>query len=388
VRLGVYSDEVYLREGLEAGRRISTDEAFPLFACAVGEHFDEVVLFGRTLRANAPADNVLPRGVELVELPHYRSLRQPSDVLRAAAGTVAAIWRGLHRVDLVWVLGPSPFGLVLIVLAVLRRKRVALGVRQDTLAYYRGRLPSRRWLPALAAVWGMDRVYRLLARRLPTTVVGSELARGYGSPRPSVLPMTVTLVLARDVAAGPAERDWTGPIELLTVGRIDPEKNPLLLVEALARLEREEPGRYLLRWVGRGPLEEAVRRRADELGVAARLELCGYVPFGPALLDLYRSAHAFVHVSLTEGVPQVLLEALACATPVVATEVGGVPAALDDGGAGLLVPPADRDALVEAVRRLGADGDLRDRLVSRGLELARSATLEVETDRVARFLRA
>jgi glycosyltransferase involved in cell wall biosynthesis len=198
--------------------------------------------------------------------------------------------------------------------------------------------------------------------------------------------MTVTLVAARDVATAPPERSWARPIELLAVGRVDREKNPLLLVEALARLEREEPGRYVLRWAGRGPLEEAVRRRTQELGVGGRVELLGYVPFGPALLELYRQAHVLVHVSLTEGVPQVLVEALACGTPIVATDVGGVRAALDGGLAGLLVPPADLDALVQAIRLIGDDGELRARLVARGLELAREATLEVEADRVARFL--
>ncbi|WP_131770380.1 glycosyltransferase, partial [Candidatus Protofrankia californiensis] len=195
--------------------------------------------------------------------------------------------------------------------------------------------------------------------------------------------MTVTLVSARDVAVAVPQRDWTGPVELLAVGRIDLEKNPLLLVEALARLQRERSDRYVLRLVGRGPLEDAVRRHAHRLGVDRRIVFGGYVPFGPALLQLYRRAHILVHVSLTEGVPQVLIESLACGTPVVATDVGGVRTALDAGRAGLLVPPSDVQGLVDAVNRLVDDGDLRDRLVARGLEIARAATLEAEADRVA-----
>jgi glycosyltransferase involved in cell wall biosynthesis len=385
-RLGIYSDDVCWLEETSSGRRISTDQAFLLFACAVGERFDRCVLQGRTDHADESAEYVLPSGTQLVELPHYESLRRPREVLRATAGTVIRLWRGLLHVVGVWVLGPNPFGVVLIALALVRRRRVALGVRQDTIAYYRSRLPNRRWTPALVVVWGMDRLYRLLARRLPTTVVGTGLARSYGETRPSVLPITVTLVRMHDVAREPPVRDWMGQIELLTVGRIDTEKNPLLLVEALARLEQEQPGRYLLRWVGRGPLEQAVSRRARTLGVEERIELQGYVPFGPALLDLYRRAHVFVHVSLTEGVPQVLVEALACGTPVVATDVGGVSAALDRGDAGLLVPPGNVELLVEAIGRLVENSELRSRLVVRGLELARGMTLEAEADRVARFV--
>ena len=134
-------------------------------------------------------------------------------------------------------------------------------------------------------------------------------------------------------------------LDLLTVGRIDAEKNPLLLVGALADVERARPGRFRLRWAGVGPLADEVRRRADELGIGDRIELLGYVPFGPELLAEYRRAHVFLHVSLTEGVPHVLVEALSSGTPIVATDVGGVRAALDDGAAGLLVPPDDAAAL-------------------------------------------
>jgi glycosyltransferase involved in cell wall biosynthesis len=94
----------------------------------------------------------------------------------------------------------------------------------------------------------------------------------------------------------------------------------------------------------------------------------------------------FAHVSLTEGVPRVLFEALACAAPVVATDVGGVRSALDDGQAGLLVPPHDAPALVEAIERIVKDEPLRDRLVDRGLKLARERTREVQAARVAAFI--
>ena len=155
----------------------------------------------------------------------------------------------------------------------------------------------------------------------------------------------------------PVKRDWEGEITLLTVGRVDREKNPLLLVECMAAMDQAEPGRYRLQWVGDGPLVEAVRERAATLGVESRIDQLGHVPFGPRLLELYRRAHVFVHVSLTEGTPQVLVEALASGTPVIATDVGGVRRALDGGRAGVLVPPGDRDALAGAIGRMCADPD-------------------------------
>ena len=121
--------------------------------------------------------------------------------------------------------------------------------------------------------------------------------------------MTVTLVRAADVLPKIPERDWSGELELRTVGRLEQEKNPFLLIDILAELERREPGRYRLTWIGRGPLESEFAERTATAGLDSQVELAGYVPFGAELLDRYRRAHTFVHVSLTEGVPQVLIEA-------------------------------------------------------------------------------
>lgn len=385
-RLGIYLDDVYWVFEEPGRSRISTDRSFLLFLCEVGERFDRLTLFGRTVHGDAPSDYVLPPEVELVELPHYANLRRIFAVLGAAGGSLSRFWRGLDRVDTLWIFGPHPFAVAFVVLGAVRRKRIFLGVRQDSVKVYQARLPGLRWAPAILVVRMLDGIYRLFARKLPTTVQGAELAASYRGSRTNVLTATESVVRAIDLAPRSPGRDWSGEVELLTVGRLEPEKNPLLLVEALARLERERPSRYRLTWVGRGPLDDEVRQRASELGVLDRIEFHGYVPFDGGLLDLYRRAHMFVHVSLSEGMPKVLIEALACATPIVATDVGGVRSALADGSVGLLVPADDLDALVEAILRISEDPQLREGLVARGLELVTDLTLEAEVERVASFL--
>jgi glycosyltransferase involved in cell wall biosynthesis len=383
VRLGVYIDAQY-RE--DAGRVLTNFETLPFlsFGTEVAKDFDALVLFGRA----APEDEAEQRdiahevpGAELAPLPFYPSLADLGAVAAAFARLPGALWRGLGRVDVVWCFGPHPFSLLLALLGLARRKRVVLGVRQDTMRYFRARLRGRAGRPLLGPLWVLDALWRALGRRVPVTVVGEELERAYGGPRPGVLPMQISLVRDADVAAEP--RAWApGPVvELLTVGRIDVEKHPLLLVDALADLGPA----FRLTWVGTGPLAGAVAERARERGVA--VELPGFVPPGPALVARYRAADAFVHVALTEGVPQVLVEAMATGLPVVATAVGGVRAALHGGEAGLLVPPDDRAALVAAVRRLVADGAGRERRAAFALGLARERTLEAEAGRVARWLR-
>jgi glycosyltransferase involved in cell wall biosynthesis len=390
-RLGVYQDGPFRLVRTEDGMRVAPDPVdapFLRFAAEVADQYGSFVLFARVVPSDdADTRLLLPAGVDVVELPDYGSLRRLPSVGRAAVRTAVAFWRGLSHVDAVWAFGPHPFEFLLVALAALRGKPVAIGVRQDTPAYFRARLPSPRWKPVLAVVGVMDVLHRLIARRVPATVVGQANAERYSRGRARVLTMTPSLVRAEDVVEELPERDWSGRLDLLTVGRIDPEKNPFLLLDVVAELERARPGRFRLRWVGVGPLADDLRSRAAELGLSAHFELVGYVPFGPELLAIYRSAHMFVHVSLTEGVPQVLAEAHASGTPVVATDVGGVRLAVEHGRAGLLVPPSDAAALTTAVLRLADDAELRAQLAERGLELTRGRTLEAEAARVAAFLR-
>ena len=132
-------------------------------------------------------------------------------------------------------------------------------------------------------------------------------------------------------------RSYDGELQVLNVGRLDPEKNPLLLADVLARLRENDP-RWRLVVCGDGPLQDALAERLAALGLSEHADLRGYVTFDGGLLDAYRSSHAFLHVSWTEGFPQIMFEAFAGGLPVVGTAVGGVAEGVGD--AALLIPPA------------------------------------------------
>jgi glycosyltransferase involved in cell wall biosynthesis len=380
VRLAVYTDYVYTREG----DVLFAERAFALFLAHLAELLDDLVLVGRLSPEPRRTDYRLPPGIELVALPHHRGLLvSPRSTTRALVGSIKPVWELLPSVDAIWLLGPHPLVPVLAALATLRHRPFVLGVRQDTPRYVRRRHPRSR-----AAWWAADLLTGLnlaLARLAPTIVVGPELARRYRHAR-RLLPIVVSLVTNEDIVTldEALARSYEGELRALSVGRLETEKNPLLLADVAASLSSNGlPWR--LEVCGEGPLHGALAARLAELDVAARVELAGYVPLGRELFERYRAAHALLHVSWTEGVPQVLYEAFAAGLPVVATDVGGVAEAVGD--AALLIPAGDADAAARALARISSDPELRERLVERGLALVRGHTRDAEARRVASFMK-
>ena len=135
---------------------------------------------------------------------------------------------------------------------------------------------------------------------------------------------------------------------LLAVGNLVPEKDHALALAALA----EVPDATLL-VVGDGPLRDALEQDARARGIGARVRFTGGVP-QPALIEYYNAADALVLTSRREGMPNVVLESLACGTPVVATRVGGVPEVIVDPAAGRLAAEATAGAVAAALRALFA----------------------------------
>ncbi len=140
------------------------------------------------------------------------------------------------------------------------------------------------------------------------------------------------------------------------VGRLTEAKGFEHLLEAAARAGEISLQVVLL---GDGPRLEAMAKRAEDLSITDRVHFLGR---RDELENVYPAMDIFVLSSLREGSPNVLLEAMACGLPVVATSVGGVPELIDDDVEGLLIPPGDSDALAGAFRRLAADPSLRHRL--------------------------
>jgi glycosyltransferase involved in cell wall biosynthesis len=160
-------------------------------------------------------------------------------------------------------------------------------------------------------------------------------------------------------------RPSLGRFEIFTLGQLSPAKGYPILIDAVGRLVKCGNSAVRLRIAGggaeRGPLEQHIKK----LGLERNVELLG--PCSQARVhELYRETDLFALASFAEGVPVVLMEAMAMEIPCLATWITGIPELIRHGEDGWLVPPSDSEALAEAIALLIADPELRERLGKAG----------------------
>ncbi len=181
-------------------------------------------------------------------------------------------------------------------------------------------------------------------------------------------------------------RDEPEQFELICVGRLVPAKGQHILISAMELLARQ--GRnILLRLVGDGPDRPSLEAQVARLGLRERVIFEGAVN-QDRIRDLYGRADLFVLASFAEGIPVVLMEAMAMEIPCVTTFITGIPELIRDQVDGLLVAPSGIEELAEAIGRLMDDAELRRRLGKQGrLRVMDRYDLNRNTMRLAEIFR-
>jgi glycosyltransferase involved in cell wall biosynthesis len=168
----------------------------------------------------------------------------------------------------------------------------------------------------------------------------------------------------------PVERqNRTPPIRLLMIGRLIPRKNINLLFEALPKVQAKYSFRVQI--VGDGPERKALEQKVEKGKLAFLVDFVGSVPYGK-LIDYYNEADVFVHCSEAEGMPLVVLEAMACGLPIVGTKVQGIEDLIEHGQNGYLFEPGDTDILAKYLSHIIDMKDLRASMGKQSLHMVQS----------------
>ena len=299
--------------------------------------------------------------VPLVPRPHepVRGVRTVGSHPALFLYDPAPLWRALgERWDVI-DLHEEPFALCTAEVLLIRALR---GVRTPYVLYSAQNIRKRypipfRWFER----WALTHASGL-------SVCNTEAGRiceDKGFPgAAAVIPLGVDTSLFQPRGGGRREE---GPVVVGYAGRLEVHKGVAVLLDAVAR----EPG-LRLRVAGAGPEDAALRRRAASPDLAGRVDFVGGLDVA-RLAEFYRGVDVVAVPSLTtpswtEQFGRVVVEAMACGTPVVASDSGALPDLVTD--AGVLVPPGDPVALAEALVRVGTDAELAGSLREAGLRRA------------------
>lgn len=226
-------------------------------------------------------------------------------------------------------------------------------------------------------------ILKLMPRMYPSADAVVALSKGVAEDLAALVPRTrdrVAVIHNAGVEPGvremareglsPGERP-DGPL-VVACGRLKPLKGFAHLVDALAEVRRSVPAHLWI--VGEGEQRAELERKVERLGLKGCVRLLGFRE------NPYRymaAADVFVLSSLFEGFGNVIVEAMACGAPVVATDCPyGPREIIRDGESGLLVEPARADSLARGILRVLTDGELKRRLAANGLERARDFEAE------------
>ena len=176
-----------------------------------------------------------------------------------------------------------------------------------------------------------------------------------------------------DLEQFPYDSPHDRPRRIVAVGRLVEKKGFADLIDACAVLARRD-GDFRCQVIGTGPLAADLQGQIERRGLQRHVELLGPRPQGEVVRCIQRAAVLAVPSVVgtdgnRDGLPTVLVEAMALGTPCVATDVTGIPEVVRDGETGLLVPQRDAVALAKAIERLLADGTLRVQIAARARRL-------------------
>ena len=359
--------------------------SFARYVDSLAPYFDEIALCVPVFdRPRASGTRVRAANVRLAPLPFFDGPKQFYIRVPRMLGPIVRFVRGI---DMLHCRVPTPAAFPAFVGARAARKPVFLLVVGDLQAL----LPTMPYRGMKKLLWraytAMEEFFiDRMAKGALTFANGRALAQKHERPGHPVVETKTTTITVCDIAS---RTDTCGgaSIRLLTVSRIDPRKGLRCLPEAVARLRAD--GRQVALdivgpAVGRPGEDErsAILADALQLGIADYVRCVGPVPL-QELMARYATYDLFVLPTLPgEGIPRVLLEAMAAGLPVVTTAVAGIPSLIVHEQNGLLIDSPSSSAVAAAVARLSDDAALRQRLIRGGYETAHGLTLEAQAARM------
>jgi glycosyltransferase involved in cell wall biosynthesis len=360
--------------------RILVKEAFGRRLQGLSAYFDKIYLF-------LPVDNK-PRIEQTYPINQGNIIIHNLPMVGFLASWILVIphtWAFLKiakHVDVVYIGFPSLVAFPLWVVAKAFRKPTVLHVVGNVMGVVNA---GKKWKgffkqpPARLLAYLLQSASLLMARHSLVLTNGSELNQIYKRAALNSYTMVTSSLFSKELLIKERSGELHSPIRLLFVGALIDLKGIEYILYALKELTRKLKLEVELIIVGEGPRRDFLERVVNSNSQEDCVHFVGYVTPSDGLFEYFADSDIFILPTLSEGTPRVLSEAMGQGLPVIATSVGGIPDIIQDHINGLLIPPADSDAIVSAVLEIINNQDLRERLIKNSIQTAKKYTIDVQS---------
>jgi glycosyltransferase involved in cell wall biosynthesis len=324
---------------------------------------EEVVEGGEPYREN----------IEVISLPAFQGRR---GLLWNLPQVIQTMRKVVKDSDVVYCMGPNDVGVLGMVISYLEGERMFASLdtdRADRLLQENYNLITKN-IKYYSNKVLLYPLIRHLCQDVPVFVTGDMFMGEY---RPWTQWVKTTL---REEDMPPeklSRNDKNKPFHVVFAGRLSPEKNLRRLIRAAEQLYMRGESIHCT-IIGSGELRDELEQLAGSLELS--VEFPGQIPNKRLIESRFLEADVLALPSLAERQGKVLLEAMACSVPVVASTVGGIPTVIEDGINGLLCDPHSVEDISQKLLRIIQESELRERLMRNGYEYAKSHALDVEVD--------
>jgi glycosyltransferase involved in cell wall biosynthesis len=343
---------------------------------------DEIALHFRTVNLCVPVANEKSGtgrsyrdNLEITPLPPFRGRK---GLIANLPEIWSVMWRVAREADIVYCMGPNDVGILAMVVARLQGKKMFASLDTDRAGnvlrmHYS---PPEKYAKYVANRFILYPLIRFLCKDIPVFVTGDMFLGEYPSWTQWVkTTMRRSEMPPKSMPVGKSQEAF----HVVFAGRLSPVKNLRRLIHAIHMISTSGVS-IRCTIIGSGQLRNDLERLANRLDVTVKFT--GEITNEKLISSRFLDADVLTLPSLEERQGKVILEAMACSVPVVASHAGGIPTVIDDSINGLLCNPQSVKDIARKIKRVAYDLELRKKLVDNGYEYAQRHALDVEVKRL------
>ncbi|RLJ03745.1 MAG: hypothetical protein DRP08_03090 [Candidatus Aenigmatarchaeota archaeon] len=331
----------------------------------------------------------MPEDIEIVELPGFKGV---IDFIRKSIWILPKLIPVLHKEikksDAVMVMHDDFLGLITLLQARKQKKPHLLFLGGNQVEVVRNKYTGLKRWGAIYLAHLFEKIDQYwMDHGLTVLVTGREMIERLSSPERYIYPYFTSLISDEDIIYRKPRDISSNSTNILYAGFLTENKGVHILLEAFARFrEKYHTPDIKLHLAGDGYFRPKLEEICQQLKITENVIFYGFIGDKEKLKQLFREADMFVLPSKSEGIPKVLLEAMAYGVPILTTNVGGIPDIIEDGVNGLLIPPGSPGGLVKGMAKILFDAKLRQKLIDGGYHFIKEHTKEKQAKEIIEYL--